>query len=45
MATATLPTAYSMIKSQPMIHAMISPTSRTRTYAEPEMGTIDANSA
>jgi hypothetical protein len=46
MATATLPTAYSMMRSQPMIHAMNSPSvAYEYVYAEPAMGTMDANSA
>ncbi len=46
MATATFPMAYSMIRSQPMIHAISSPSVPYEyVYAEPETGTIDANSA
>ena len=45
-ATPTLPTAYSMMRSQPMIQASSSPSvAYEYVYAEPEIGTIAANSA
>ena len=44
-ATVAAPSAYSRIKSQPMIHATNSPSvAYPYVYADPAMGTVDANS-
>ena len=46
MATVIFPTAYSIIKAHPIIQAIISPKATYEyVYADPETGTIDANSA
>ena len=46
MATPMFPTAYSMMRSQPMIQATNSPIEAyAYVYAEPATGTMAANSA
>ena len=46
IATTTLLTTYSRIRSHPMIHAKISPSvAYEYVYALPAIGIIDANSA
>src|SRR5947208_737537 len=44
-ATVAAPSAYSRMRSQPIIHAMNSPSvAYPYVYAEPAMGTVEANS-